>query len=168
MTRQPKPTAVKDTAAVILVGGTFAKGNFSEGTTSTAGVGALTLTATGSHIDFGTGTVGTLTFASFISNSNTITIDNWTGVLNTQGTASTDRLIFNSDQSGNLAFFQFVGFAAGATEFAVTGSPGYFEVVPLAPVPEPRTYAIGLLGLLLLGAHSITRHRRRSRPVAKR
>ena len=49
---------INDSASVALAGGTFAKGNFSEGSTSSSGVGALTLTTSGAHIDFGTGKKG--------------------------------------------------------------------------------------------------------------
>jgi len=139
---------INNSAGITLAGGTFSKGNYSEGTTSSVGMGALTLTASGSHIDFGTGTVGILTFASFVSNSNTLTIDNWTGTANTVGTASTDRLIFDSDQSANLASFSFTGFA-GAAEFALGN--GFYEVVPVTATPEPSTwFAAGLASLVLL------------------
>jgi hypothetical protein len=50
-------SALGSTSAITLGGGTFANGNFSEGSANTAGVGALNLTAAGSHLDFGTGTV---------------------------------------------------------------------------------------------------------------
>ena len=55
---------INNTAQITLAGGTFRRGNFSEGTAGSAGAGALSLTAAGSHLDFGTGTVGILTFAS--------------------------------------------------------------------------------------------------------
>ena len=125
---------IKDTATMTLAGGTFSKENFSEGTAGSVGLGALTLTATGSHIDFGTGTVGVLSFASFSPGSNTLTIDNWTGIDHTVGSASTDRLIFNADQTSNLSFFSFTGYS-GTTEFALGN--GYFEVTP---APEPSTW----------------------------
>jgi hypothetical protein len=130
-----------------LAGGTFAKGNYSEGSTSTAGVGALTLTASGSHRDFGTGTVGALTFASFTPGTNTLTIDNWTGTVNTVGSASTDRLVFASDQASNLSSFSFTGYS-GAAEFFLGG--GYYEIVPLTAVPEPSTWIAGALAFLAL------------------
>jgi autotransporter-associated beta strand protein len=139
---------INNVAAITLAGGTFAKGNFSEGSTSTAGVGALTLTATGSRLDFGTGTVGTLTFASFAPGGRILTIDNWTGTASTLGTGSTDRLIFDSDQSANLSSFNFTGFASGATEFNL-GS-GFFEITPVLAAPEPATYVVGLLTLLVI------------------
>src|SRR5205807_5274247 len=70
---------INDSATMTLAGGTFSTGSYSEGTASAVGIGALTLTASGSHIDFGTGTVGVLSFASLSTNSNTLIIDNWTG-----------------------------------------------------------------------------------------
>jgi fibronectin-binding autotransporter adhesin len=154
---------INNTASMTLAGGTFAKGNFNEGTASSVGIGALTLTAAGSRLDFGTGTVGVLTFSSFTPGANTLVIDNWTGTVNTVGSASTDRLIFNSDQASNLSSFQFTGFGAGAAEFALGG--GYYEVVPLTPVPEPSTY-IG--GILALGALGFGQRRRFMRVISQR
>ena len=151
---------INNSAGITLAGGTFSKGNFSEGTASSVGIGALTLTATGSHIDFGSGTVGILTFASFTANSNTLNIDNWTGTANTVGSASTDRLIFDSDQSSNLNNFWFTGYAPGASEFSLGG--GYYEVVPTV-VPEPSTYVAGILGFLVIASTQIKRCRRRRR-----
>ncbi|MDQ6905557.1 MAG: autotransporter-associated beta strand repeat-containing protein, partial [Chloroflexota bacterium] len=145
---------IKTTASLTLDGGTFAKGNFSQGTANSVGLGALTLAFTGSHIDFGTGTVGVLSFASFDPSVDllAITIDNWTGTANTLGNASTDRLIFNTSLSNSyLSLFEFTGYAAGATQVNLGG--GFYEVVPVAPVPEPATYAAGALSLLALTAH---------------
>jgi fibronectin-binding autotransporter adhesin len=133
---------INNSATMTLAGGTFGKGNFSEGTTGAVGIGALTLTASGSHIDFGTGTVGVLTFASLTANSFTVTIDNWTGTAYTVGSGSTDRLIFDADQSSNLSSFVFTGFGAGAMEFNLGG--GFWEVVA---VPEPSTWVASALGL---------------------
>jgi autotransporter-associated beta strand protein len=139
---------VNDAAPVALAGGTIARGNFSEGSTSSAGFGALTLSASGSRLDFGTGTAGVLAFAGFTANNFTLTIDNWSGTANTLGSSLTDRLIFSSSQSANLGSFSFTGYA-GATQFDL-GS-GYFEVVPMTPVPEPSTYAAGLLAFMAVG-----------------
>jgi hypothetical protein len=146
---------VNNTATVTLAGGTFAKGDFSEGTAGAPGVGALTLTASGSHLDFGTGAVGVLTFASFTPGSFTLTIDNWTGTLNTQGTSSTDRLIFASDQSANLSSFSFTGYGPGAAEFGLPN--GYWEVTPVAPVPETSTWVAAALALGAVGYHRLRR-----------
>jgi len=153
---------IRDVAPVTLGGGTFAKGNFSEGTAGSAGLGGLTLTDSGSHIDFGSGTVGILSFASFSAGIDpdfeSLIIDNWTGNANTVGNAFTDRLIFNASQSGNLAYFNFTGYADGATQFSLGG--GFYEVTPLTPVPEPATYFAGALALLGLGYHQRRRLRR--------
>ena len=143
---------INNSATMNLAGGTFAKGNFAEGTTSAVGIGALTLSA-GSHIDFGTGTVGILTFASLNPATFTLTIDNWTGNSAQVGSASTDRLIFNSDQASNLNSFLFTGYGAGGIEFNLGG--GFWEVV--AAVPEPSTWFVGVLGLATIGG-SIVRH----------
>ncbi|HEX8897404.1 MAG TPA: autotransporter-associated beta strand repeat-containing protein, partial [Chthoniobacterales bacterium] len=150
---------VNNTATVTLAGGTFAKGNFSEGTSGSAGLGALTLTASGSKIDFGTGTVGILTFASFTPGSFTLTIDNWSGTATTAGSPSTDRLIFASDQSANLSSFSFTGFAPGGSEFDLGG--GYWEVTPISAVPETSTWVAGALALGVAGLHLLRRRRAR-------
>jgi autotransporter-associated beta strand protein len=151
---------INDTATMTLAGGTFAKGNFNEGSTSSVGMGALTLTASGSKLDFGAGTVGILTFASFSPGVNTLTIDNWTGTAETVGSASTDRLIFNSTQASNLDSFSFAGYGTGSMQFALGG--GYYEVVPLAAIPEPETWlsAICLVGAVAWHWTRVSRRRR--------
>jgi hypothetical protein len=126
-------------------------------------MGALTLTATGSHIDFGTGTVGVLSFASFSPGANVLAIDNWTGTVNTVGSASTDRLIFDSDQSSNLGKFQFTGFGGGVTEFALAG--GFFEV---SPVPEPSTWCVAALAAAMIAFQSRYRMRAMTRKLIHR
>lgn len=159
---------INNTATMTLAGGTFGKGNFSEGSASAPGVGALTLTASGSHLDFGTGTVGVLTFASFTPGAFTLTIDNWTGTANTLGDASTDRLIFASNQSANLSSFSFTGFS-GATEIDLLN--GYWEIVPVAAVPEPSTWVAAALALAVAGFHFVRRRTSRQpaiRRVARR
>ena len=147
---------INNAAPITLNGGTFAKGDFSEGSASAVGLGALTLTGPGSIIDFGTGAVGVLSFASLVLNVDTLAINNWTGTANTVGSGSTDRLIFDSDQSSNLPSFAFSGYA-GATQFALGGS--FFEVVPIDPVPEPATWFVAALTLFAVGYH----HRKRIR-----
>jgi autotransporter-associated beta strand protein len=141
---------IKDTAPMTLGGGTFARGTFSEGSINTAGVGTLSLTAT-SNLDFGTGSVGTLTFADFSPGGFALIIDNWTGTAATKGGGGTDRLIFNSDQSANLNSFRFTGYGTGAVEFNLGN--GFFELVP---VPESGLYLPGLLALAVILFH----HRR--------
>jgi fibronectin-binding autotransporter adhesin len=149
---------INDTATMTLVGGIFAKGNFSEGSASTAGMGTLTLAASGSQIDFGSGTVGVLTFASFDPGAYALSITNWTGTANTVGGLSTDRLIFASDQSANLSSFVFAGYAPGAVEFDLGN--GYFEVTPFSVVPETSTWLAGAFTLGMLGAQIALRRRR--------
>lgn len=134
---------VSNTAPVALVGGTIAKGNFSEGTASSAGFGALTLGAD-STLDFGSA-AGTLTFASFNPDTYTLVINNWTGTANTVGSGTTDRLIFSSDQTANLSAFSFNGYN-GAAQFDLGG--GYYEIAPMTPVPEPSTYLAAAMALL--------------------
>lgn len=142
---------VNTAAPIALVGGTIAKGNFSQGSASAVGLGALSLTASGSRLDFGSGTVGVLSFASFDPGAYTLIIDNWTGTANTVGSASTDRLIFNASQAGNLNSFAFTGYAPGATQFDLGG--GFWEIAPVTPVPEPATYVAGFLAFAAIAAH---------------
>ncbi len=153
---------INNSATMILNGGIFAKGNFTEGTASAIGIGALTLSAS-SHIDFGSGTVGILTFASLNPSTFTLNVDNWTGTPRVVGTASTDRLIFDSDQSSNLSAFSFTGYGTGAFEIALGG--GFFEVTP---IPEAKTYGIGLAALTTLACHQVRRWRKRARKSAVR
>ena len=139
---------INNAAQIVLNGGTFAKGSFSEGSASAAGLGALTLAAAGSHLDFSTGTVGIITFAGFAPGTFTLTIDNWSGTAATQGNGTTDRLIFGSNQSGNLSHFNFTGYGPGAMQYDLGN--GYWEVVP---VPEAGTYFSGLLVFALVLFH---------------
>jgi autotransporter-associated beta strand protein len=154
---------VNDTAPVTLAGGTIAKGNFSEGSTSTPGFGALTLMASGSKLDFGSASGGTLTFASLAPGAFTLTIENWSGVANTVGSVSTDRLIFGTDQTSNLSAFAFNGYHIGATQFDLGN--GFYEVVPMTPVPEPGTYLAASFALLAL-LFEVRRRRSRIRRSA--
>ena len=152
---------INNTATITLAGGTFDKGNFSEGTAATPGLGALTLTAAGSEVDFGSGTVGTLTFASFTPNAFSLTILDWTGVAGTMGNGSTDRLIFNSDQSANLSSFFFTGYGSGAIQFDLLN--GYYEITPVSLVPEPSTYVAAVFVLATIGIQHVRRVRRTSK-----
>jgi autotransporter-associated beta strand protein len=152
---------IKNTATITLAGGTFAKGNFSEGSANTPGMGALTLNASGSQIDFGTGTVGILTFDSYNPATYSVMIANWTGTPNLVGNGSTDRLIFASDQSANLGSFVFSGYGPGAVEFNLGN--GYYEITP---VPETSTWLAGALTLGVLGVQIALRRRRQKAPAA--
>ena len=149
---------INNTATMTLAGGTFGKGNFSEGTSTSLGLGALTLTASGSQIDFGSGTVGVLTFASFAPGSFTLTIANWTGTLGTEGDGTTDRLIFGSSQAANLSSFAFNGYGPGAMQFDLGN--GYYEITPVSAVPEPSTYVAAALALATIAFQQMRRRRR--------
>ena len=154
---------INDSASLTLAGGTFATAGFSEGSSGAAGIASLILTGAGSQIDFGTGATGTLAFALFNPGSNTIVIDNWTGVAGTAGGATSDRLIFATSQAANLNDFIFDGYY-GATQIALAG--GYYEVTPLTPVPEINPAflsALCLFGGILLHRRCIRRHRHAAR-----
>ncbi len=157
--------------AVTLNGGTFKPNAHSEGTGSTSlnglvlsgsssnGIGALTLQIN-STLDFGASGVATLTFASFSRTAGTLNILNYANTteniaLQKSGIDGTDdRLIFNQDQTSNLAFISFNGISA--TEIALGG--GFFEIVP---IPEASTWVSATLSLVGLIAFSQRRLFRR-------
>jgi hypothetical protein len=127
-------------------------GGFSEGSASAAGMGSLALTGN-SLINF-TGATGTLSFADFTPGSSNLTIDNWTGTVNTIGDATTDRLIFATDPTASLSQFIFTGYD-GAVVFNLGN--GFYEVTPLAvPVPEldPAIIVALLCGALIGFRHA--------------
>ncbi|MGI9087270.1 MAG: autotransporter-associated beta strand repeat-containing protein [Chthoniobacterales bacterium] len=145
-------------------GGILNTGGLSEGTAPTGAggaggvVGALTLTTnTNSGVDFNapgnTGNTGgsKLVFQNFSLVSGTaITIDHWTGTANTNGS---DQLLFATNPGYNLADLANVQFTSDAgTNFALGAQlinfNGYSELVP---VPEPSTWAAGILTVLALG-----------------
>lgn len=160
--------AVHDAAPVVLAGGKVTKGNgVSEGTggssaangnlASVPGLGALTLAATGSKLDFGTGSVGTLVFDGFTSAGFTLTVDHWSGVPRTEGSETVhDRLVFaHSLNAADLNHVTFSGFGVtGALQIPL--ADGYFEVVP---VPEPATWLAGFLSVAATG-WAVRRRRR--------
>jgi hypothetical protein len=80
-----------------------------------------------SSIDFGTDGVGALAFSNYVPGAFSLTINGWTGTAGALGNASTDRLIFEADQSANLSRFNFNGFASGGAQFPVAAG---FEVPP--------------------------------------
>lgn len=183
LTNSSATDRIANTASVVLNGGTLARsgsGTISEGVgavnnggtitgTSTVGIGALTLNAT-STLDFGTGGVGTLVFASFTPNANVLNILNWTSSANNvvpnSGTDGTDdRLIFHSDQSTNLASFNFGG---GFTAQEIALDSGFWEIIGIAAVPEPGTWAAGSLSLAVIGYQLFAIRRRKQRHLAGR
>jgi autotransporter-associated beta strand protein len=147
---------INNAAAINLAGGTFNTGGLSEGTASStgAGVGALTLSAN-STIDFGNG-ASILNFASLgahtpVSGAD-LAILNWTGQFTGGGT---DQLLFVGTPTDFTSKFDQsdVSFN-GLTGYQIIPFTGYYEV---AEIPEPGTWAAGLL---VVGAVGFTQRRR--------
>lgn len=130
----------------------------SEGSGAVAGLGSLTLAAN-SSLNYGGSSVanGTLTFGgatAFAPSGFTLSILGYEGVFGTATPGldgTNDRLIFASNQSGNLSQFSFVNpdgltgtFGAGQIDLG----NGFFEITP---VPEPSTWVAGSLALLAVG-----------------
>ncbi len=140
---------IGDNTAMVLSGGTFATGGFNEGTATTAGMGALTLDAN-STLDMGNGAsfVHWNGYTNFAGNTNTLTINNYTGVPHV-GNTNTDRIYFSGTPGGFSAGeyydtrFVFTGFASGYKIIQHSGT--LWEVVP---IPEPSTYAAIILIIL--------------------
>jgi len=125
--------------------------------TSSIGLGALTLQSNAT-LNFGTAGVGTFTFASFTANANTLNILNWTSNANFSTTTSgvdgtDDRLIFGGTLPPATAFITF----NGAASTVIPLDTGFYEVVPLTPIPEPSTW-VG--AALALGAIAFAQRRR--------
>jgi fibronectin-binding autotransporter adhesin len=153
------PVSVSGPVPISLAGGTLLRSGTGvslgsqSGTAGTVGIGALTLTAA-STIDFGTTGVGTLNFNSLSdAGGNTLTITNYTSTYSSNtdpgaGKDNTDdRIIFNQDVSSFLSDITIDG--STPTELGLGN--GEFELI--APVPEPATWAAGLLSLGALGFH---------------
>ena len=139
---------IADTTKLGLSGGTLNLNGNSEGAAGTNGLGALTLSAT-STIDFGSGSSSVIQFAGLDGHTTgaILQITNWEGVP-TGG--SGDRLLFAGSSSAFKTLFAdpadvtFNGIAGYSTVDYV----GFYEVVP---VPEPGTWAAGLLSFGALG-----------------
>jgi len=128
-------------------------------------IGNLTLSAD-SIIDLGSGSVQILFQGLNNSSNHTLSFYNWSGTVGGNGTADTDKVYFGPDLSDEaLAKIYFYtgpgdsflgsGFDLGlkATGFDAPWNEGY-QIIPgstVPVVPEPETYATGLL-LLLGGA----------------
>lgn len=143
---------INNTSAVELAGGTFDLNGKSEGTATTggAGVGALTLTAT-STIDFGAGSTSLLHFAGLGAHTPStgpdLAIINWNGVPNIGG--GTERLLFTGSLSTFTSEFS-------QSDVSFNGITGYSAVqfgtfYEITAVPEPSTWAAGILTVLAIG-----------------
>ena len=143
-------TILRDTGAYEGTGASTTNGGSSTSGSNSVGLGALTL-ASNSTIDFGTSGKGTLVFTSFNPTSSNFVL-NVTDYTNTTTNGSTisgvdgtdDRLIFmdNVSADGNLADITFAGSTSDA-QISLGG--GFYEIVPATAVPEPATWAAGLL-----------------------
>jgi autotransporter-associated beta strand protein len=151
---------INNAAGISLAGGTLAKGSgVLEGSTSTVGMGALTLNAAGSKIDF-TLTAGTLTFTNFVANSQVLSI---VGYVGTGSPGGTDQLIFHQNEgpsgANQLSNFDF-GFGAGVNVAEQDLTGGFFEIYSAVAVPEPSTWVAAALAL---GAIAFTQRKRFAR-----
>ena len=151
---------INNSATMTLNGGTFNTNGKSEGMAAMggAGIGALTLTAN-STIDFGTG--ASILHFSGIGAHTPITgadlaILNWSGLVAGGGT---DQLLFTGMASEFMAAYDQsdVSFN-GETGYRLVEFDGFYE---LTPVPEPGTWAAGLLVIVTLGFS----HRKRLRKL---
>lgn len=130
-----KDNQVNDAAGVTLAGGTLDINGHSETMNS------LTLTAN-STINMGNG--GTLNFIDAIYTTGTLTIAEWT-----QGS---DAIIFSNTVP--QSFLDNVYWADLGITGAIQLPSG--EIIPI-PIPEPSTYFMGIIGLLLSGYHFFKR-----------
>ena len=120
---------------------TFNVGGFSQGSTTAAGIGMLTLAAGSANnvTNFGNA-AAVVSFAGLTTNGATLTIS---GYLNNNGASGgPDELIFGQNESANLSKIVFTGYGA-ATEQQI-GTSAFYEVYPAA-VPEPSALAFCLL-----------------------
>lgn len=140
-----------NSAGLTMAGGTFNTGSLSEGTATNggAGIGALTLTAN-STVNFGTETNSILHFAGLGTHTKggpDLAITNWSGVANLGG--SGDRLLFTGTTDQFIAQYD-------QTDVSFNGLTGYRAVqfgdfYEVTAVPEPSTYAAGILAFAAIG-----------------
>ncbi|MGZ4986400.1 MAG: autotransporter-associated beta strand repeat-containing protein [Limisphaerales bacterium] len=132
-------------------------------TTATAGLGALTLQSR-STIDFqqSTGTIvfGQTAGVAFVDAS-AFKLDIYGYVGDSTPTGNLNHLVFQQNMTSFTGDFEFWNGAAfvGATTSQL-GSSGFWEITPVTAVPEPSTWAAGVLAL---GAISYSQRRRLSR-----
>ena len=141
---------INNAAPITLSGGTLNTGGLSEGaaTAAGAGIGALTLTAN-STIDFATGN-SILHFAGLGAHvpaaGPDLAIVNWSGLVSGGGT---DRLLFTGSASDFTTRYDQTDVSFnGAQGYNFVQYTGFYEVTA---VPEPSTYAAGVLAFAALG-----------------
>jgi fibronectin-binding autotransporter adhesin len=170
---------VASSAPITLSGGKLDAGGFSQGTGGTSvgspgtvGLGALTLSSS-STIDMTNTSVLHLSASNALAWTGALSILDWSGTLTTGG--GSEQLLFGTNTTGitaaQLLDIQFVnpsGMAVG-TYNAAFATDGTGEIVPgLTVVPEPSTWAIAALAMLMLSvqtarAAAFSRARERNR-----
>jgi autotransporter-associated beta strand protein len=149
-------------ATMTLNGGTFALGGKLEGAAGSAGVGALTLTAT-STIDFAVGGTNSIVQFSGLGTHTAGTllqIANWNGIPTTG--IGTERLLFaGATASFTSLYGQSDVTFNGVTGYAVVQFAGYYEITA---VPEPSTWFAASFAFIAAGFYQ----RRRLRQLLQR
>ncbi len=142
---------IADTTKVALSGGTLNLNGFSEGSAGVTGIGALTLTAN-STLDFGAGALSVIQFAGVNGHLNNaiLQITNWNGLPEVGGAG--DRLLFAGLPADfSSAYPQSQVTFNGIAGYGLMDYSGYYEVFGVTPVPEPATWAAGILAVATLG-----------------
>jgi autotransporter-associated beta strand protein len=160
---------INDSATMTLGGGEFNTGGLSErgGTLAapTAGIGALTLTAT-STINFGSGDTSIIEFSGVGTHTagTILQITNWDGIAGTGG--GTERLLFAGTASSFTSLYNQsdVSFN-GVTGYFTDQFSGFYEVTA---VPEPSTWIGGALAVGVLGWSQLRKRSRAGRRRLKR
>ena len=163
------PTFARSGAGTVSEGsGATRTGGILNPGTSSVGLGALSLqsNATLNFDLLSTGGVGTFTFASFTPGTFTLNILNWSSSADfttlTSGVDGTDdRLIFGGGAPPDTAFITF----NGAASALIPLDTGFYEVVPLAPIPEPSTWIGAALALAAIGVMGRKRFVKRFRVI---
>jgi fibronectin-binding autotransporter adhesin len=127
---------VNNSASVTLSGGTITRGS---GVSEV--FGSLNLT-TGSFLDFGTGTAGSVTFGTYQNNetpSALLTLNNF---------LPGNSLTFDSSSFSEGSINSYFTFGSGFVDYSLSNTGSTFTITA---IPEPSTYlaAAGLLSLML-------------------
>ncbi len=148
------------TGTVSLGGGTLQLNSTQQGTTATAGAGALAL-ASSSIIDLASTDLIHFLASNGQTWTGTLSIYNWSGTPVTGGGAEqilfgTDATALTAAQLNQITFYSDGGVTSLGTAAFATANNG--EIVPtFAPVPEPGTW---LAGALVFGTLLVSQRRR--------
>ena len=140
-------------AAMSFNGGTMKLNGVAEGTTPSAGVGALSLSSS-SSIDLTSTSLLHFGASNLQTWAGTLNILNWNGTLVTGGGA--EELLFDNNvtsltaaQLMEIQFTNPAGLPAGSY-LATFGTVADGEIVPGVPIPEPATWISGALVALVI------------------